>query len=96
MSELTATVDERAAAAQAAHEYAWKMQRQADREGRWIDAAFWAETCESCLEELTEDVAAMRAGVDRQHWGAHGDDILRANADLASESAYYPPAREVA
>lgn len=89
MSELTATIDERAAAAQAAHEYAWRRQRQADRANDPISAGFWADTCTACLRELEDLVAARRAGLDPLPESELDDGIQRSNADLSSESAYY-------
>lgn len=92
MSELTATIHERAAAAQAAHAYAWTMQRRADRDGDWNMAAFWSDTCDACNEELAEAAIVMRAGLDAEPAPQPDDGILRGNADVASVSACYLPA----
>ena len=92
MSELTATIDERAAAAQAAHTYAWRRQRQADLANDPISAAFWADTCSACLEEIDDLIAAARAGVDTVMRATQqppaNDGIQRGNSDLPALSGH--------
>lgn len=88
MSELTATVDERAKAAQAAHELAWRRQRQADLANDPITSGFWADTCSACLEELEELAAARRAGLDPLPAPEIDDGIQRGNSDLPALSGH--------
>lgn len=88
MSELTATIDERAAAAQRAHEYAWRRQRQADLANDPITAGFWADTSNACLEELEELAAARRAGLDPLPAPMPEDGIQRNNTDLPALSGH--------
>lgn len=90
MTELHATVDERAAAAMAAHTYAWRRQRQADAAHDPITARFWDDTCHACLEELDELAAAGRAGLDPAPPPAPppADGIKRGNTDLPERSGH--------
>lgn len=92
MAELFATIDERAAAAQAAHQYAWRRQRQADLANDPITAAFFADTCAACLAELEDCAQALRAGVDADlaAFGAPAanDGIQRGNTDLPALSGH--------
>ena len=89
MTELHATVDERAAAAMAAHTYAWRRQRQAAYAHDPVAARFWADTCAACLEELGELAAAGRAGLDaRAHAPPPNDGIQRGNTDLPALSGH--------
>ena len=89
MTELHATVDERAAAAMAAHTYAWRRQRQAAFASDPVAARFWADTCAACLEELGELAAAGRAGLDaRAHAPPPNDGIQRGNTDLPALSGH--------
>ena len=74
MTELHATVDERAAAAMAAHTYAWRRQRQAAYAHDPVTARFWADTCAACLAELDELAAAGRA--TRGLHGVYVDDRM--------------------
>ena len=89
MTELHATVDERASAAMDAHTYAWRRQRQAAYAHDPVTARFWADTCAACLAELDELAAAGRAGLD-----AHApappptDGIQRGNTDLPALSGH--------
>ena len=89
MTELHATVDERAAAAMASHTYAWRRQRQATFASDPVAARFWADTCAACLAELDELAAAGRAGLDaRAHAPPPNDGIQRGNTDLPALSVH--------
>ena len=89
MTELHATVDERAAAAMTAHTYAWRRQRQAAYAHDPVTARFWADTCAACLAELDELAAAGRAGLDAHaHAPPPSDGIQRGNADLPALSVH--------
>ena len=89
MTELHATVDERAAAAMASHTYALRRQRQATFASDPVAARFWADTCAACLEELGELAAAGRAGLDaRAHAPPPNDGIQRGNTDLPALSGH--------
>lgn len=93
MTELFATIDERAAAAQEAHTRAWRAQRQAMFAKDHECAAFWADTCTACLRELEECAWALRSGVDHPHAAlaepAANDDIQRGNAGIDYGSAIH-------
>jgi hypothetical protein len=54
------TPEERAAAAQAIHEHAWRMQRRADVEGRPAEAARWRRIANDCLSDLEAIVGQQR------------------------------------
>ena len=89
MTELHATVDERAAAAMASHTYAWRRQRQATFASDPVAARFWSDTCDACLAELDELAAAGRAGLDANaHAPPPNDGIQRGNADLPALSVH--------
>ena len=75
MTELHATVDERAAAAMAAHTYAWRRQRQAAYAHDPVTARFWADTCAACLAE-------------HAHAPPPNDGIQRGNTDLPALSGH--------
>ena len=89
MTELHATVDERASAAMDAHTYAWRRQRQAAYAHDPVTARFWADTCSACLAELDELAAAGRAGLDAHaHAPPPNDGIQRGNTDLPALSGH--------
>lgn len=92
MTELTATVQERATAAQHAHEYSRRRQLQAQFARDPIQAAFWADIGDACLAELEECACAARAGLDLdrvriEEPPAH-DGIFRGNTDLPALSGH--------
>ena len=89
MTELHATVAERASAAMDAHTYAWRRQRQAAYAHDPVTARFWADTCAACLAELDELAAAGRAGLDADASPPPPNDgIHRGNTDLPALSVH--------